>query len=282
MPVMSVEVELYLNELADLDAIQLLEKVDAGAFPMESDCKWIQNSYRDAFRLLRSGFFPLNSQTEGNVMKQVWSCVDTCFDFSPIKSVSGEKCSRASADAGNKDRCLSHLGRQSPGRKMDYLFTTKTDFEVGCGECALVGGIKTTKELVDAGFKMPKVMKDMANSLLLNYPGLAHDICIVSLYIGGDAMQLFTLDFPAGYVARLDGFGPVYSPKEENHICFALPSLLQMVLSSRQLMEEMQCKIQNYKTVKPINRIGVVPKQIVPTFIPAAASVRQKKRKVSS
>lgn len=45
---------------------------------------------------------------------------------------------------------------------MDYIFMTKIDdVEVGCGECALVGGINTTKELQDAGFKMPKVMRDM-------------------------------------------------------------------------------------------------------------------------
>lgn len=61
---------------------------------------------------------------------------------------------------------MSDVGRQSLGRKMDYLFSTKkSELEIGCGECALVGGINTTKELVDAGFKMPKVMKDMANSI---------------------------------------------------------------------------------------------------------------------
>lgn len=59
---------------------------------------------------------------------------------------------------------MSDVGRQSSGRKMDYLFSTKkSELEIGCGECALVGGINTTKELVDAGFKMPKVMRDMAN-----------------------------------------------------------------------------------------------------------------------
>lgn len=61
---------------------------------------------------------------------------------------------------------MSDVGRQSSGRKMDYLFSTKkSELEIGCGECALVGGINTTKELVDAGFKMPKVMRDMANSI---------------------------------------------------------------------------------------------------------------------
>lgn len=63
---------------------------------------------------------------------------------------------------------------------MDYLFTTnQTEFAVRCGECALVSGVKTTKELIDAGFKLPKVMKDMANSILFNRCGLVHDLCFV-------------------------------------------------------------------------------------------------------
>ncbi|KAL0135298.1 hypothetical protein V8B55DRAFT_1299334, partial [Mucor lusitanicus] len=166
LPVLSVEVETYIQELANSDPSELYTKVNADDFAMESDLNWIQKFYQDTFRLLRSGFFSLGSQTEANLIKRVWPCVDTCFDFSNIRCANGEKCSRASADAINKGRCMSDVGRQSSGRKMDYLFSTKkSELEIGCGECALVGGINTTKELVDAGFKMPKVMRDMANSI---------------------------------------------------------------------------------------------------------------------
>lgn len=103
---------------------------------------------------------------------------------------SGEKCSKATADASNKGRCLSDVGRQSSGRKMDYIFTTrKTGFEVGCGECALVGGAKTTKELVDAGLKMPKVMRDIANSIFATHNGLVNVFCAVGYYIGGNLIE---------------------------------------------------------------------------------------------
>lgn len=180
---------------------------------------------------------------------------------------------------------------------MDYLFTTKqTEYEVGCGECALVGGVKTTKELIDAGFKMPKVMKDMANGILSTHPGLVHDISLVGYYIGGkiivyinsmsitinleNAIKLLTLDFPAGYVARLDGFEPVLFPRKESEICFALPRVLKMILGGRQLMENLQEKIENYKRKEPLVRMGVVSQVIVPTFVPIAAQV--KKRKTSN
>lgn len=70
---------------------------------------------------------------------------------------------------------------------MDYLFTTrKSEIEVGCGECALVGGVQTTKELVDTGFKMPKVMRDMANSIFTKKIALVNDLTIVGFYIAGN------------------------------------------------------------------------------------------------
>ncbi|CAO3615697.1 unnamed protein product [Mucor fragilis] len=186
-PLLSLEVETYFKELEDLDSEELFNKVDLGDYDVKSDLGWLQKSYRDTYRLLHSDFFPITSETEANVMRRVWSPLDTSFDFCQIKCVSGEKCSKASADAANQTRCLSDVGRQSSGRKMDYLFTTrKTGFEVGCGECALVGGVQTTKELVDAGFKMPKVMRDMANSIFSKKIALVNDLTIVGFYVAGN------------------------------------------------------------------------------------------------
>lgn len=83
----------------------------------------------------------------------------------------------------NKDR-FSHLSRQKPGRKMDFLFLRQNN-ELGCGECGLVGGVNTTKELSDASFKMPKVMRDMLVSLVSMSPALKRDLVITGFYIGG-------------------------------------------------------------------------------------------------
>lgn len=130
----------------------------------------------------------------------------------------------ASANAGNKDRCLSDLGRQSNGRKMDLLFSKRGSLlELGAGECGLSVGLKTTKELMDAGLKLPKVLKDMVNSLLTKDSGLSHNLCITGLDIGGNAIQMHSLDFPAGYVVRYDGFGPVLFPQEESEIMLVCP-----------------------------------------------------------
>lgn len=97
--------------------------------------------------------------------------------------ISGEKCTQSSADAMNKDR-FSRLARQKTGRKMDFLFLHQTK-ELGCGECGLVGGVNTTKELCDAGFKMPKVMRDMLVKVVAMSPALKRDLLISGIYIGG-------------------------------------------------------------------------------------------------
>ncbi|KAK4515316.1 Chitinase 2 [Mucor velutinosus] len=77
----------------------------------------------------------------------------SCFDFGNLECISGEKSSRASADASNSSRSLSDLTRQSTGRKMDYLFISKKiEYELGYGECALISGVNTTKELYDSCF----------------------------------------------------------------------------------------------------------------------------------
>lgn len=41
-------------------------------------------------------------------------------------------------------------------KKIYYLFYAKhSDYELGCGECGLVAGTNTTKELYDASFRLP-------------------------------------------------------------------------------------------------------------------------------
>jgi len=64
IPDLSLEVDTYLKQLEDFDASESHARVDSGDFRMESDSKWIR---------------------KGSVVKRVWSCVDTCFDFCTIK-----------------------------------------------------------------------------------------------------------------------------------------------------------------------------------------------------
>lgn len=162
---------------------------------------------------------------------------------------------------------------------MDFLFTIKGGQKVVAGECGLSVGVKTTKELMDAGFKLPKVMKDMSNSLLSNYSDLSHDVSIISLYISGTAIQLHSLDFPAGYVARYNGFGPICFPQGESELYSSLSAVLKLIYSARLLMEKQRQKIVMCKA-GDIRRLGDLPDYVILTFVPAVAV--QKKREFNA
>ncbi|KAL7313706.1 hypothetical protein PS15m_007414 [Mucor circinelloides] len=197
-----------------------------------------------------------------------------------LTTISGEKCSRASADAGNLNRSLTDISRQFSGRKMDYVFTTKkTEYEVGCSECALIGGVKTTKELYDSAFKMPKVMKDMAISIFSTREGLLRDLALVGYYIGETKIKLMTMDFPCGYVARVDCFQSVGFPKVESELCRSLPAVLKLIMAGRLLMEKSKSTIEQYRVPLVFGKQHPASSCIPRNFTPV--STCSKKRKSS-
>lgn len=188
---------------------------------------------------------------------------------------SGEKCSKASADAVNSTRSPSDQSRQQSGRKMDYIFMTKIDdIELGCGECALVGGVNTTKEFQDAGFKMPKVMRDMLFKIVSSSPALVHKVPICGLYIAYNYMTLYTLDSPVGYVSRYDSFNRVEYPIIESKIRSRMAQLLPMIYKARIIMENCKAIVDDDESIPDL---GIEPVVMVPSFVPAI--VNSKKRK---
>ncbi|CAO0793120.1 unnamed protein product [Mucor circinelloides] len=276
LPPVPNEMQFYLNQLKDVEAQDLYEAVISKKFGLESNGKWVQDCFYDCIRLLRSDFFPLTNVLEAGIVKRMWSCLDACFDFSAIKCISGEKCSKSSADAINANR-TSILTRQSCGQKMDYLFTINDNVvEIGCGECALVGGVNTTKELCDASFKMPKVMKAMAVNLVSKSPDMKDKLAIAGFYIGDDKLTLLVLDCPTKYVTRYDRFSDVFYPRNEDRVCRYLPAVLKVIMGGRMIMEDTMNKFANDKTDVAIGKENVV--DMIPCF--ASTSINSKKRKL--
>lgn len=188
---------------------------------------------------------------------------------------SGEKCNKASADAANLNRSFSG-SRQQCGRKMDYLFKTKdADVELGCGECALVGGINTTKEFQDAGFKMPKVMRDMMFKIVADSPGLVHKLHIPGFYIADKVLTLWILDTPAGYVGRYDAFPSVQYPITESKIRIRMATLLTRNMAARIIMEQCQDIIDDDDSEPSIDRYQFV---MEPSFVPVGLANKKRKQ----
>ncbi|GAN11673.1 hypothetical protein MAM1_0801d11254 [Mucor ambiguus] len=263
------DLQTYLDLLETMDSDELSNSIATNQFPLESDAKWAQDAYSQAVRLLRSGFFTKKKDiTETQLLKRVWTCIDTCFDFSNITCISGEKCSTSSADAINASR--SDLSsRQSSGRKMDYLFLDSYN-EVGCGEAGLVGGANTTKELSDAMFKMPKVMKDMLIKLVAVSPALKNDLVITGLYIGEYKLKMFTLDCPTEYVTRYDAMDDVSFPSVESQLHRQLSATLQIIVGAKLMMETTAAKLAADKTKISVGRSKINTfGPMIPCFNPA-------------
>lgn len=87
LPPVPVEVEAYLSELRGLCPRDLYTKVSSEELALNSDVKWVQDAFSQSIRLVQSGFFPVNNITEDGLVKRVWGCLDTCFDFSRITCI---------------------------------------------------------------------------------------------------------------------------------------------------------------------------------------------------
>ncbi|CAO0795129.1 unnamed protein product [Mucor circinelloides] len=185
---------------------------------------------------------------------------------------SGEKCSQSSADAMNANRS-SVLCRQKSGRKMDYLFLDKKN-ELGCGECGLDNGVNTTKELSDANFKMPKVMRDMLVKLVSQSPALKRDLVISGFYIGETKLKMVVLDSPCGYVTRYDAMEDVLYPEDENELYRKLSAVLRIILGAKTLMETTAYKLTNDTTNIQVGRCKF--EYMVPSFIPNNINKKRK------
>ncbi|KAF1797483.1 hypothetical protein V8B55DRAFT_1336444 [Mucor lusitanicus] len=155
------------KDIVSLTSDLLFKKLQEDKFPMESDLEWIRLLYLSAFRLVRSDFFPITKQTEGDLLKRVWFIIDSCFDFGNINCTGGEKSSQASADTCNANRSISNPTRQSAGL---YLLRQAAE---------KVGGYESLLELWQdfAPVILATIHSKSPIQRLLNYTGDFHEFC---------------------------------------------------------------------------------------------------------
>lgn len=87
LPVLLFDAKIFLDQLEATSKHSLYDKVNERTYAANSDEKWIQGAYNNCFRLIQSGFFPLHDVTEQGIGKRMWSCVDSCFDFSAVRCI---------------------------------------------------------------------------------------------------------------------------------------------------------------------------------------------------
>lgn len=83
----TADIQEFFNELKDTPRDDLYNKINDKTYIVNSDQKWVQDCYNACFRLVESGFFPLQDVTEQGIGKRIWSCVDSCYDFSTVRCI---------------------------------------------------------------------------------------------------------------------------------------------------------------------------------------------------
>ncbi|KAI9490751.1 hypothetical protein BDB00DRAFT_768363, partial [Zychaea mexicana] len=130
----------------------------------ESELHWMQLTVEEALMLLYHGYFEKN-RTEADLIRRAWTFMDSCFDSSEyIVSNSGEKASKATSEAQNKDRPVGgdkSITRKKVGTKVDQLFATPL-FELGAMEAGAESDRSSSKSITELHMKCPKTLKDMA------------------------------------------------------------------------------------------------------------------------
>ncbi|KAG1048225.1 hypothetical protein G6F43_009372 [Rhizopus delemar] len=175
------------------------------------DYDWVRSSVYNMLREYEAGSFD-HSHHETWYLMHVWRFVDCAFDNVPeAEAVRGETSSLASAARKNKDRVIQD--RKKIGRKCDIIIRSvdcnhSTSKEYGAGETGSIVDLNGTKMLKESGIKLPKVMRDMFNSLQsrIDHAKLG-DLQIVGYLHYGLSCSLLLMDSPAcSYVTRLSRY----------------------------------------------------------------------------
>lgn len=87
LPLLPPNIIAFLDELKATPRDKLYEFLNGVNYAPHTDEHWIQSTYNDCFRLLRSGFFPLHGVTEQGIGKRMWSCLDKCFDYLAVRCI---------------------------------------------------------------------------------------------------------------------------------------------------------------------------------------------------
>lgn len=127
---------------------------------------------------------------------------------------------------------MNLIQRKVCGRKLDMVFKRNSE-EYGLTECSRYHQSNDTKQLMDGGFKMPKILKDMFVNLVGSCPDKVRNIETIGYQLMETKFILFTMDSPAGVVCRINHLYPLKFPDDPDLITKQLLQILEVVYRSR-------------------------------------------------
>ncbi|KAI8138881.1 hypothetical protein BJV82DRAFT_280436 [Fennellomyces sp. T-0311] len=275
--------EEYLDKYAGLTTLDKIREVNKkhDIHPiLDPELDWASASIEQALRIMFHQYLQ-KRRTEADLLKHVWSIIDTCYFFGEIDAISGESSSKATSKRTNNDRTLATVDRctrKRMGSKIDIMFATEI-FEVGTAEAGKVTNPENTKTLYESGFKTPKVLKDMFMDLLREAPGCIRTIKTCGYTISGISLMAHIMDAPAEYVCRMNRMQKWFHyPTSADNFVVRIKALLTVIYTMKGVMER---TLQDIEVVSvPSFGFPECEVTIPPCFTPSPKA--SKKRKIST
>ncbi|KAI7905775.1 uncharacterized protein BX663DRAFT_468531 [Cokeromyces recurvatus] len=174
------------------------------------DFDWLKFAVHALLREYESGSLSA-SKKELWYNIHIWSFIDRIFDDVPsLEVVRSEAMSISSANRKNANRVIgsvSPIERKQIGYKCDFLIRDTTSdheesLEYGADEVGIRYEQKGTKLMTEGSAKLPKVLKDMLDHLILKNKDFI-GMKAFGIIHSGLTMQLITADRPHRYITRI-------------------------------------------------------------------------------
>ncbi|KAI8048223.1 hypothetical protein BDF21DRAFT_433586 [Thamnidium elegans] len=151
--------------------------------------------------------------------------------------------------------------------------------EYGLTECSRYHQFNDTEQLLDGGFKMSKVLKDMFVNLSNSSPDKVRDIVTVGYQLMETKFTLSIMDSPAGSVCRINHLYPLQFPDDPQLITKQLLQISEVVYRSRLIIETTRLITSDIVAAFDLGEGGPFP----PCFYiqPKSTTSKEKKRKTS-
>ncbi|KAI8072138.1 uncharacterized protein B0P05DRAFT_549015 [Gilbertella persicaria] len=170
-------------------AIDIIKSCDVTKFDGSTqgyDVYWLNKSMANAM----DGFLFVDindppSQSEGDLQRNTWSFMKTCFRSIGVSCHSGEVYSSCVAAVESSKRQLdgkSRISKKASKDKPDLLYV-KNNVEYAVGEFALTLDSEATKVIRKRGFEAPVMLKMMLDKVVKDYPKVQGSITLVGFVI---------------------------------------------------------------------------------------------------
>ncbi|KAI7854018.1 hypothetical protein BDC45DRAFT_535895 [Circinella umbellata] len=280
------EVHEYLNSykgLCDLESLTEKAMGQPSFHPKkQAEVYWAHKSVTEALDLFQYNWLPIEEKTtEADVVRRVFPFIEKCFDESIFRVISGEKASISPSERKNENRGIigtKAIERKDAGHKVDMIISY-LNFEYGCAEAGLKGGINSSKWINEANIRVPRLIRDMLWKMLKPSPTPSTMLLFLdSLSTVRLNLMIEMITIPKHYVCIMHKYGPMPFPDSIDAFYKQLTPLLTLTWQTKAIVKNSLKAIQSDQTVFIPTPDIPNPPSVIPPCPPSPLSKGKKRQ----